>query len=172
MEKLTKLEGKTYSFNKISKVVDEIDKISLSREYDFINADLIEKKISKNLLDLEINIKESEKFYVERINIYGNNITYESVIRNELEIDEGDPYNELLSAKSINNLKSINLFKSINSDIIDGQQPGTKIINITVEEKPTGEIILWVQAQVVKEEQLVSVNENNFLGKGIKLGSA
>ena len=67
LEKLTKLEGKTYSFNKISKVVDEIDKISLSREYDFINADLIEK-ISKNLLDLEANIKESEKFYVERIN--------------------------------------------------------------------------------------------------------
>ena len=43
---------------------------------------------------------ESEKFYVERINIYGNNITHESVIRSKLEVDEGDPYNKLLSSKS------------------------------------------------------------------------
>ena len=42
-----------------------------------------------------------------KINIFGNNVTKESVIRNQLEIDEGDPYNELLSAKSINNLKSL-----------------------------------------------------------------
>ena len=69
------------------------------------------------------NIKESEKFYVEQINIFGNNITYESVIRNQLEIDEGDPFNELLSAKSINNLRAINLFKSVSlKKIKDGSE--------------------------------------------------
>ena len=72
-------------------VVEEIDKVSLSREYDFINADLEEIKKDNNKLDLIFNIKESEKFYVEKINIFGNNVTYESVIRNQLEIDEGDP---------------------------------------------------------------------------------
>ena len=60
---------------------------------------------------------ESEKFYVEKINIFGNNITHESVIRSELEVDEGDPYNELLSAKSINNLKASNLFRNVKSSI-------------------------------------------------------
>ena len=172
VSKLKKLEGKIYSFNKISKVVDEIDKITLSRQYDFINADLVEKKIKPNELELEINIKESEKFYVERINIFGNNITYENVIRNKLEIDEGDPFNELLNAKSINNLRASNLFKSVFSEIKEGEQVGTKILDITVEEKPTGEVTLGAGAGSEGGTIGFSVNENNFLGKGIRLGSS
>ena len=98
-KQLDKLINKTYSLSKITRVVEEIDKISLSREYDFINADLEENKKAENQISLIFNIKESEKFYVEKINILGNNITFENVIRRELEIDEGDPYNELLSGK-------------------------------------------------------------------------
>ena len=171
-DKLKKLEGKKYSFNKISRVVDEIDKVTLSRQYDFINADLVETKTDNSTLELEINIKESEKFYVERINIYGNNITYENVIRNQLEIDEGDPFNELLNAKSLNNLRATNLFKSVQSDIKDGSEPGTKILDISVEEKPTGEITLGAGAGSEGGTIGFSVSENNFLGKGIKLSSS
>ena len=98
-KEINKLLNSNYSLSKVTSVIEEIDKISLSREYDFINADLEEIKIENNLLDLVFNIKESEKFYVEQINVFGNNITFESVIRNELEIDEGDPYNELLRLK-------------------------------------------------------------------------
>lgn len=169
---LDKLTGKKYSLNKISKVVEEIDKISLSREYDFINADLEEIKKSNNELDLIINVKESEKFYVERINIYGNNITYENVIREQLEIDEGDPYNELLNAKSLNNLRSLGLFKSVNSEINNGNNLSTKIIDITVEEKPTGEITLAAGAGSDGGTVGFSVSENNFLGKGIRLATS
>ena len=111
-----------YSFSQISKVVEEIDKISLSREYDFINAEVIEKKIADNKIDIEFIIKETDKFYVERINIFGNNITQENVIRNSLEIDEGDPFNELLNAKSLNNLRSLNIFKEVKSNITDGEK--------------------------------------------------
>ena len=100
----------------------------MSREYDFINADLEEIKKSENQISLIFNIKESEKFYVEKINILGNNITFENVIRRELEIDEGDPYNELLSAKSLNNIKSLNLFKSVTSDIKNGSDLSPKLL--------------------------------------------
>ena len=170
--KLDKLLNKTYSLSKVSDVVEEIDKVSLTREYDFINADLEEIKKNNNKLDLIFNIKESEKFYVEQINIYGNNVTYESVIRNQLEIDEGDPYNELLSAKSINNLRSINLFKSVSTDVKGGSNLSTKIIDITVEEKPTGEISVGAGAGSEGGTIGFSVSENNFLGKGIKLSSS
>ena len=79
-KKLNKLLNKTYSLSKVSEVVEEIDKVSLTREYDFINADLEEIDKGKNKLELIFNIKESEKFYVEQINIFGNNVTYESEI--------------------------------------------------------------------------------------------
>ena len=152
--------------------MEEIDKVTLSREYDFINASYTESILDNNKLDITFTVTESEKFYVERINIYGNNITHESVIRNELEVDEGDPYNVLLSTKSINNLKATNLFKSVDSVISEGQSSNNKIIDITVEEKPTGEIMVGAGAGSDGGTFGFAVTESNFLGKGIKLSSS
>ena len=171
-KELSKLNGKKYSINKISKVVEEIDKVTLSREYDFINASYTESILDNNKLDITFTVTESEKFYVERINIYGNNITHESVIRSKLEVDEGDPYNELLSSKSINNLKASNLFKKVDSVISEGQSLNNKIIDITVEEKPTGEIMVGAGAGSEGGTLGFSVSENNFLGKGIQLSTS
>jgi outer membrane protein insertion porin family len=36
-------------------------------------------------------VSDSEKFYVEKINIIGNYNTIEDVFRNNLIVDEGDP---------------------------------------------------------------------------------
>ena len=168
-KQLNKLINKTYSINKISKVVDEIDKISLSKEYDFINAGFEETKLNDNKLDIIFTVTESEKFYVEKINIFGNNITHESVIRSKLEIDEGDAFNELLNSKSINNLKASNLFKTVDANISDGKELNTKIIDINVAEKPTGEIMVGAGAGSQGGTLGFAVTENNFLGKGIKL---
>ena len=164
---LNKLEGNEYSFSKISKIVKEIDKVSLSREYDFINATIIEEKLDTNKININFKVRDSEKLYIERINILGNNITEESVIRSNLEVDEGDPFNELLHTKSLNNLKSLNIFKTVKSEIIDGLSPATKIININVEEKPTGEISLGAGIGTDGGTVGFSVSENNFLGKGV-----
>ena len=62
-------------------------------------------------VDVKINIYEGEKFTIERINIVGNNVTNDSVIRGELIVDEGDPYSELLLVnKSINKIKARGIF--------------------------------------------------------------
>ena len=87
-----------------------------------------------------IKLEESKKFYVERINVFGNYITEENVIRNSLLVDEGDAYNEILVNKSINEIKSRRLFKTVNKIIDDGSSKDLKIININVEEQATGEI--------------------------------
>ena len=169
---LNELENEIYSFRKISKIVKEIDKISLSREYDFINANILEEKTDDNLLNITFNVTESEKLYVEQINIFGNNITEESLIRNSLEADEGDPFNELLHAKSLNNIKSLNIFKSVKSETLEGSDSVSKIINITIEEKPTGEISLGAGVGTEGGTLGFSVSENNFLGKGIRLSTS
>ena len=169
---LKKIKKENYSFSKISKIVDAIDKISLSREYDFITAEIIEKKVSDKKIDITFKVSETEKLYVEKINILGNNITEESVVRSELEIDEGDPYNELLQAKSLNKIKSLNIFKSVKTELKDGSSPSTKIIDIRVEEKPTGEISLGAGVGSDGGTIGFAVKENNFLGKGVKLSSS
>ena len=166
---IKKLEGNKYSLNKISKVVNEIDKISVSRLYDFIDATIEIEEIGDNKLNLSFSVIESEKFFVNSINIFGNNITEEKVIRNQLEVDEGDPFNKLLNAKSLNNLKALRIFGSVKSEIVSIKDSQQKDINITVEEKPTGEILATAGIGNDGGSIGFAVTEKNFLGKGIGL---
>ena len=63
-----------------------------------------------------------------------------SVIRGELILDEGDPFTKLSLEKSISEIKSRNIFNDVRYDIAQGSEENLKIINIDVDEKPTGEI--------------------------------
>ena len=65
------MSGKKYSSSDVKKILDEIDKIALQREYQFITAEISET-ILGDKINFDINVNESEKFYVERINILGN----------------------------------------------------------------------------------------------------
>ena len=166
---LGKLKSESYSLNKIEKILKEIDKIALNKQYEFINANLTENIIDGNKLNIIISLDESEKFYVEKINILGNQYTLEEVIRNTFIVDEGDPYNEILFNKSINNLKAQNLFGFVETKLSEGSNPNLKVIDITVEEKPTGEISLGAGVGTTGGTLGGGIKENNFLGKGIKL---
>ncbi len=166
---LNKLKNQEYSLRKIEKVLREVDKIALSRQYQFINASLKETITDNNKLDVTITLKDNEKFYVEKINIFGNNYTIEEVIRNSFIVDEGDPYNEILFNRSINNIKAKNIFSKVEYKMEDGSRKGLKIANITVEEKATGEISLGAGIGTSGGTIGGGVKENNFLGKGIKV---
>ena len=102
--------GKPYSFNLVEKILDKIDLVSLNQQYQNTKANVVED-IIEDRINLKFVIEKTDSYYVDRINIFGNTITRENVIRNQLEIDEGDPFNEILHTKSINNLKSLNLLK-------------------------------------------------------------
>jgi len=164
------IKGELYSINQIDKILDEIDLITLEEQYQFINA-TVEENLTSNNLNLIFKIKESDKYYVEKINIYGNSVTQENVIRNQLELDEGDPFNEILLNKSINNIKSLNFFKNVNKSIKKGTSENTKILNLSVEEKPTGEISATAGFGTSGGSIGFGIKENNFLGKGLSLDS-
>ena len=164
------LKGKKYSINSIDKIIKEIDKIVLNEQYEFLKSS-VDEQINGDLINLTFKIEESEKFYVEKINIFGNNITQENVLRNNLSTDEGDAFNELLHKRTINNLKSLNFFADVKSEILDGTLSNQKIINITVDEKPTGEISAGAGVGTSGGSVAFGVKENNFLGKGIEFGS-
>ena len=166
---LSELEGKPYSINSIEKITEEIDLLALSEEYETIDVDVIEN-FDDNNLNLTFQIKETEKFLIKKINISGNNVTRENVIRNQFELDEGDLYNEILMNKTINNLKSLNFFKDISKNIIEDSN-NEKIINISVEEKATGEIGAAAGFGTSGSTLAFFVKENNYLGKGINLNA-
>jgi outer membrane protein insertion porin family len=167
---LNKLNNELYSINSIEKILEEIDILALDEQYESVDIQVIEN-IKDNKLNLTFNIIETEKFFVERINIFGNNVTQESVIRNQFELDEGDPYNEILKNKTINNMKSLNFFKTVDSVVKDGTGFNQKIIDINVEEKPTGEITASAGVGTSGKSIGFGVKENNFLGRGLGINS-
>ena len=167
-----KLKGKHYSYNSIEKILDEVELIALNTQYESINASVKEIIVAENKLNFSIIIDEIKKQYVERINIIGNNITRETVLRNNLALDEGDTFNNILYAKSINNLKSLNFFREVKSNVVEGSTPDHKIININIEEKPTGEISAGAGVGTSGGTIGFAIKENNFLGKGIQFSTS
>ena len=166
----SELKGKAYSLNSIDKILKEINKIVLNEQYEFLKS-TVNEEINENLINLTFNIDESEKFYVEKINIFGNSITQEDVIRNELSVDEGDAFNELLHKKTLNDLRGLNFFRKIEDQITNGSLQNQKIINITVDEKPTGEIMAGAGIGSSGGTVAFGIKENNFLGRGIDFGT-
>jgi Outer membrane protein/protective antigen OMA87 len=165
---LKKLKGKPYSINNISKIIKTIENIVLQEQFESIKVIPLENLVD-NKINLTFKVEESEKFVVKKINIFGNNITQENVIRNQFEIDEGDPFNEILYNKTLNNIKSLGFFKNASGEIQDIESDNAKIINISVEEKATGEISLGAGAGTDGATIAFGVKENNFLGKGVRL---
>ena len=164
------IKNTPYSISSIDKILDSIDDLILIEQFEPIEAS-VNEDIIDNKINLTFKIEESEKIFIERINILGNNITDEKVIRNQLEIDEGDPFNEILANKSINNLKSLNFFKNVKTNIVNSENENNKILNIIVEEKATGEIMAGAGVGTSGSTISFGVKENNFLGNGIALNT-
>ena len=163
-----KLKDEPYSINSVNEIIEEIEFIVLDEQFESTKA-IVNKKIMSNKIDLDFNIELVERFTIERINISGNTVTQESVIRNNLSIDEGDTFNEILTKKSENNIKSLNLFRNVEAKVSNGTNEKTKIINIEVEEKPTGEIMAGAGFGTEGGSFSFGVKENNYLGRGVSL---
>ncbi len=168
-KRLNKNIKELYSFKIIEKILKEIESIAIKEDYEFVDANIKENIVDNNLINIDINVIESDKLYVKQINILGNNVTIEDVVRNQFLIDEGDPLNNVLFNKSISQIKSLNIFKTVSTEIVDTDNSVEKEINISVEEKPTGEVSLGAGFGTSGASTMFGVKENNFLGKGIKL---
>ncbi len=171
-KEINSLKGELFSQKKLNQLIDKIDKIIIQEEFLFLNTKYKVTIPEKNKINIDLNFEDLNKFYVEQINIFGNYITEEKVIRNSLIIDEGDAFNDALFDKSINNIKSRGIFKSVSSNIkpssIDSQK---KILDIIVEETPTGEVFAGAGTGTSGSSISAGIQEKNYLGKGIKLST-
>ena len=166
-----KLVGKYYSQRKLKSVLDKIDKLSEQKELQFINHSILET-LDGNGVEVKINIFEGEKVIIERINIVGNSVTNDSVIRSALIVDEGDPFSTLLVNKSINEIKARNIFGKVEHEVLSGSSDDLKVLEISVEEKATGELMAGAGIGTDGTSFQFSITENNWLGRGVQLQSA
>jgi len=164
-----KYVGKYYSPFKIKKLLENLDELIENNNLQFVEHN-VQEIIDGDSINIVFNVFEGKKVLVERINITGNNVTNENVIRGELLIDEGDPFTNLNLEKSIAEIKDRNIFKEVKYEVIDGNENNLKIININVEEKPTGEISAGAGIGTNGGTFALTIKENNWLGEGKTVG--
>ena len=130
---------------------------------------ILNKDDKNSKLDLKFFITEAVKSYVRRININGNTRTLDKVIRRELLILEGDPFNGQKLKSSLNALKRLGYFKSVDVNILKTDTEGVVDIELNVKEDLTGSFSFGIGYDSVEKTSLaLGLEEKNFLGKGIK----
>ena len=167
-KKYNKYIGEYYSPFKIKDLLEEIDEIIENNNLQFVEHN-VEEIVEEDSLIIKFNIFEGDKVLVERINILGNNVTNESVVRGELLLDEGDPFTTLALDKSISKIKSRGIFRSVKPNVSNGSSANLKVIDITVEEQPTGEVAAGAGLGTNGGALAFNIKENNWLGEGKKI---
>tara|TARA_B110000211_G_C14085661_1_gene556551 strand:- start:1249 stop:3474 length:2226 start_codon:yes stop_codon:yes gene_type:complete len=166
----TEVIGKYYSPFIVTKLLNNLDDLIAKNDLQFIEHS-VNEILEGESIEIKINVFEGKKLLVEKINILGNQVTNESVIRSELLLDEGDPFSALKLDKTIAKLKARNLFGSVKPSIKTGSDNNQKIIDIEIEEKPTGEISAGAGIGTTGGSFAFSVIENNWLGKGVNVST-
>jgi len=165
-----KVVGSYYSPFLVKKLLDELDLIISYEDLQFIEHN-VNEIIKDDKIEIQINVFEGQKIIVEKIEILGNTVTNETVIRSELLLDEGDPYSKVKVDKSISQLKSRRIFASVKETTSAGELPNSKNIKITVEEMPTGEISAGAGIGTNGGSFAFNISENNWLGRGMTVSA-
>ncbi|MBO6892987.1 MAG: outer membrane protein assembly factor BamA [Roseibium sp.] len=171
-EELRKLvrtrSGQTFNSLRIEQSVEDIT-VRVSEEgYAFARVrPRGARDYENNTISLIYYIEEGQRAYIERINIIGNDRTREFVIRREFDVAEGDAYNRALVDKAERRLRNLGFFENVSITTQQGSAPDRVIVNVRVEEKPTGEISFGVGFSTVDGiVGDISLTERNFLGRG------
>jgi outer membrane protein insertion porin family len=125
-------------------------------------------------MSIVFNVGESPRVYVERIDVNGNTITRDKVIRREFRIAEGDPFNSIRVKRSQDRIKSLGYFQdTLEIEQTQGSTPDRVILGVNVEEKPTGQLQLSAGFSSLERFLVnVSIEQNNFMGKGQSVRAA
>ena len=163
------LKNEFYSPLTINKINKQITDFLETRRYGNFEINIQDLKVADDKINIIVQLNEGQKSLVNKINIKGNTITEEKVIRDNLIISEGDQLNSSKIKKSIDNVKSKQLFSKVDYKIEDSDKKNFKDLNLLVKEQPTGSISAGVGYGSNGGLFEASINERNFLGQGINL---
>ena len=164
--------GDWYDAQKIENTVDTLTQTAGLLGYAF--ADVrpnFDRDKEKRLMNVTFAVGETPRVYVERININGNTITRDNVIRREFRLTEGDAFNTFKVKRSRDRLQGLGFFQEkLEIEQKPGSAPDKVILEANLQDKPTGQ--LQLSAGYSSLEHLIlslSIQQRNFRGRGQEL---
>lgn len=166
-------DGDFYNAKTVEDTVEQLTE--LAGRYGYAFAD-VQPRFNRNAADRKMNVtfvlREAPRVYVERVDINGNTLTQDKVVRREFRLAEGDAFNSLAVQRTNARINSLGYFQE-NFEVkqVEGSAPDRIILEANVEERPTGE--LQFSAGFSSIEQFIlagSIRQRNFRGRGQTIG--
>ncbi len=161
----------TYSPVAIDNDIARIEALALRQGINFLRVDPRITRDERGLaLNVEYALVPGERIFVERIDIEGNATTLDRVIRSQFRTVEGDPFNPREIRESAERIRALGYFADAQVEAREGSSPDQVVIDVDVEEQPTGSLSFGVNYSSDNGPALVaSFSEANFLGRGQSL---
>lgn len=163
--------GDWYNASKVEASIMKMTQEVGNLQYAFVDIrPQVDRQREKRLIDLTFVVNEGQKAFVEQINISGNVRTLDEVVRREMELIEGDPFNNAKLRKSEQQIRNLGFFEKVDIKTQPGATPEQTVIDVSVEEKSTGELSIGAGFST-SDGALADfrLRERNFLGKGQEL---
>ncbi|MCK5556704.1 MAG: outer membrane protein assembly factor BamA [Alphaproteobacteria bacterium] len=165
---------KSGDWYKVGKIEDTITKMTNRLgNFQFAFVDVrpsITRNRSARTIDIIFTINDGQKTFIENINISGNTRTLDEVIRREMKLIEGDPFNAAKIRKSEQQIRNLGFFDRVEVRPRSGSSPNKTNINVKVEERSTGELSVGAGYSTTDGPLAdFKIKERNFLGKGQEL---
>lgn len=163
--------GTTYSPSLVENEIARMERRAIRDGVDFLR---VEPRVSRNdrdlTLDVEFVLTRGQRVFVERIDIEGNTTTLDRVVRRQFDLAEGDPFNPRSIRQSAERIRALDFFNNVDVNAREGSRPDQVVIDVDVEEKPTGSLGFGASYSVNDGPGLaVRFRERNFLGRGQSL---
>jgi outer membrane protein insertion porin family len=160
--------GETFDGERVEKATESITFATGSSGYAFVDVQpRLDRHPDTRTIDITFEVNEGPRVYVERINVKGNTRTLDKVIRREIRVAEGDPYNKILIDRSKSRLKALDFFTEVEVEEKPGSAPDRTELDVSVKEKATGSFSVGVG--VSSTENFIvdfSIEERNLMGRG------
>ena len=162
------LPGQWYNADEVKVTIDNMTDQLGDLQYAFVSIRPdVQRNVAEDVVDIRFRIGESPRVFVERIDIKGNVRTLDKVIRREMLLVEGDPFNRSKLSRSEQRLRNLDFFENVVVKTSPGTAPDRTIVDVEVVEKSTGEISIGAGFST-NDGPLADlrIRERNLLGKG------
>lgn len=127
----------------------------------------INTREEEQLVDVDFQINKGDPVYINHINIIGNNITRDKVIRRQLDVAESDLYSSSKLRSSYAKLNRLRYFEEVDFQTEKGPDKNTMDVNIRVKERSTGMFMIGAGYSASdKFVGMAQITQMNFLGFG------
>ncbi|MFC3595156.1 outer membrane protein assembly factor BamA [Novosphingobium piscinae] len=164
-----------YNAKLVEDTIDKLNQTAGAFGYAFADVRPSYDRSKENLtMGITFQIAEAPRVYVERIDVNGNTLTQDKVVRREFRLAEGDAFNSLQVKRSTNRIKSLGYFQEkFEVEQKPGSAPDRIVLEANVEERPTGELQLSAGFSSIESFILqASVQQRNFRGRGQTVGTS